>query len=98
MLKQGLKKITLGSIRTQIAKVLKAYRLTPHPMTGMSPAEMLLGRCPKLRFDLLKPLTADRIEANQWKQNKGQSSEHCLIKKILSWSRIFKLLANGYLV
>ena len=70
MPKQGLKKITQGSIRTQIAKVLKAYQITPHSTTGMSPAEMLLGCCPKLRLNLLKPLTADRIEANQWKQNK----------------------------
>ena len=70
MLKQGLKKITQGSIRTQIAKVVKAYRLTPHSTTGISPTEMLLERRPKSRLDLLKPLTADRIEANQWKQNK----------------------------
>ena len=66
-MKQGLKKITQGSIRTRLAKGLKAYRLTPHSTTGMSPAEMLLGRHPKARLDLLKPLTAERIEANQWK-------------------------------
>ena len=70
MLKQGLKKITQGSICTQIAKVLKAYGLTLHSTTGMSPTKMLLGRCPKSRLDLLKPLTAGRIKANQWKQNK----------------------------
>ena len=33
-------------------------------------AEMLLGRHPKLRLDLLKPITAERIEVNQWKQKK----------------------------
>ena len=32
MLKQGLKKITQGSIHTQIVKVLKAYQLTPYSM------------------------------------------------------------------
>ena len=36
----------------------------------MSPAEMLLGHRPKLRLDLLKPMTAESIEANQWKQKK----------------------------
>ena len=65
MLKQWLKKITQGNIRTQIVKVLKAYRLTPHSTTRMSPTKMLLGHRPKSRLDLLKPLTADRIKANQ---------------------------------
>ena len=70
MLKQGFKKITQGSIRTQIVKVLKAYQLIPHSTTRMSAAKMLLGPHPKSRLDLMKPLTADRTEANQWKQNK----------------------------
>ena len=70
IVKQGLRKITQGSIRTRLAKILKAYRLTPHSTTGMSPAEMLLGCRPKSRLDLLKPMTAERIEANQWKQKK----------------------------
>ena len=70
IVKQGLRKITQGSIRTRLAKILKAYRLTPHSTTGMSPAEMLLGRRLKSRLDLLKPMTAKRVEANQWKQKK----------------------------
>ena len=70
IVKQGLRKITQGSIRIRLAKILKAYRLTPHSTTGISPAEMLLGRRPKSRLDLLKPMTAERIEANQWKQKK----------------------------
>ena len=44
IVKQGLKKITQGNIRTHLAKILKAYRITPHSTTGLSPAEMLLGR------------------------------------------------------
>lgn len=31
---------------------------------------MLLGRRPKSRLDLWKPMTAERVEANQWKQKK----------------------------
>ena len=37
---------------------------------GMSPAEMLLARHPKSRLNLLKPMTAERIEETQWKQKK----------------------------
>ena len=44
IVKRGLKKITQGSIHTRLAKILKAYRLTPHSTTGMSLLEMLLGR------------------------------------------------------
>ena len=47
IVKQGLKKITQGSIRTHLAKILKAYRITPHSTTGLSPAKVLLGRRPK---------------------------------------------------
>ena len=75
IVKQGLKKITQGSIRTRLARVLKAYRLTPHSTTGMSPSEMLLGHCLKSRLDLLKPITAERVEANQWKQKKQHDTK-----------------------
>ena len=43
VLKQGLKKVTTGSFRTQLARVLFLYRITPQSSTGMSPAELLLG-------------------------------------------------------
>ena len=59
IMKQGLKKNTQGSICTQLARILKAYQLTPYSTTGMSPAEMLLGRHPKSRLDFIKPMTAD---------------------------------------
>ena len=75
IVKQGLKKSTHGSTRVRLAKILKAYRLTPHLTTGMSPTEMLLGRRPKSRLDLLKPITAERAKANQWKQKKQHDAK-----------------------
>ena len=47
IVKKGLKKIVQGNIRTRLAQVLFAYRLTPQTTTGVSPAELLLGRCPR---------------------------------------------------
>ena len=47
-----------------------AYRLTPQSTTGISPAEMLLGRQPRSRLNLLKPRTADRVENSQLRQKK----------------------------
>ena len=36
----------------------------------MTFAEVLLGRCPRSRVDLLKPHTAERVEAKQQSQKK----------------------------
>ena len=67
-IKRGLKKTTGGSVRSRLAKFLFAYRLTPQSTTGVSPAEMLLGKRPRSRLDILRPLTAERVETEQLKQ------------------------------
>ena len=54
----------------RLATTLMAYRLTPQSTTGISSAEILLGRQPRSRLDLLKPCTADRVENSQLKQKK----------------------------
>ena len=68
IVKKGLRRITHGSMRTRLAQVLLTYRLTPHSATGISPSDLLLGRHPRSRLDLLKPNTAERVERNQRKQ------------------------------
>ena len=68
IVKKGLRKIAHGSMRTRLAQVLLTYRLTPQSTTGISPSELLLGRRPRSRLDLLKPNTAERVERNQRKQ------------------------------
>lgn len=50
--------------------MLFAYRLTAQSTTGQSPSELLLGRRPRSRLDLLKPNTAERVERQQAKQVK----------------------------
>ena len=68
VVKKGLKKVSKGSIKECLAKVLLSHRITPHTTTGVSPSELLLGRRPRTVLDLLKPHTADRVEAKQQKQ------------------------------
>ena len=68
VVKKGLKKVSKGSIKECLAKVLLSYRITPHTTTGVLPSELLLGRRPRTVLDLLKPHTADRVEAKQQKQ------------------------------
>ena len=55
-------------MRSRIAQVLFTYRVTPQSTTGISPGELLLGRRPRSRLDLLKPHTAERVESSQLKQ------------------------------
>ena len=68
IVKRGLKKVTSGSMNTWLAKVLFSYRVTPQGTTGIAPAELLLGRSPRTRLDLLHPNTADRVEEKQRQQ------------------------------
>ena len=68
IVKKGLKKITEGTLEARLAKILMSYWLTPQSTTGISPAELLLGRRPQSRLDLLKPHSAERVERNQQKQ------------------------------
>ena len=70
IVKKGLKKVVQGNISTRLAQVLFSYRLTPQTTTGVSPAELLLGRRPRSRLDLHKPHIAYRVEKNQLKQKK----------------------------
>ena len=74
IVKKGLKKVTEGSIRSRIAKVLLAYRTTPHSTTGSTPASLLFGRNPHTRLDLLKPNTAEQIESKQLTQKKSHDN------------------------
>ena len=74
-LKRGLRKSGEGSVKSRLAKVLFTYRLTPHTTTGVPPAEMLLGRRPRSRLDILRPLTAKRVEEKQVKK-KSKHNAH----------------------
>ena len=65
IVKKGLKKVTKGSISDKLANVLLSYRITPQGTTGRAPSEMLLGRRPRTRLDLVKPHTAECVEKKQ---------------------------------
>ena len=46
--KKFMKKSTNGSIETRVSRFLLQYQITPQTTTGISPAEMLMGRRPRL--------------------------------------------------
>ena len=75
IVKQGLKKVSSGSMNTRLARVLLSYRITPQATTGVAPAELLLGRRPRTRLDLCKPHTAERVEGRQLQQKVGHDKK-----------------------
>ncbi len=79
IVKGGLKKTANGS------KSLFAYRLAPQTTTG---AEMLLGRRPRSRLDILRPLTAERVE-NQQIHQKGKHDAHARDRSMHAGEPVF---------
>eukprot|EP00731_Ephydatia_muelleri_P017061 Em0010g159a len=70
--KQGVKKMTTGTLRDKLARFLFQYRITPQTTTGVSPAELLYGRRLRSRLDALHPNLAERVERRQ----QGQKAAH----------------------
>ena len=60
-------------LELQLSSFLMGYRNTPHSMTGVAPAESMLGRIMRTRLDLLKPRPGERIMNSQAKQMENAS-------------------------
>ncbi|VDH98120.1 Hypothetical predicted protein [Mytilus galloprovincialis] len=69
--KEGMKKVTEGSIETRMAKFLFTYRLTPHATTAIAPAEMLMGRRPRSLLDLTYPNINSRVQQQTTRQKQS---------------------------
>ncbi|XP_034549867.1 uncharacterized protein K02A2.6-like [Notolabrus celidotus] len=82
--KDGLKRMTGDSLSVRLSRFLFKYRLTPHTTTACSPAEMLMGRRPKSRLDLLRP----DIEAKQAKQKEGHD-HHARERQLMPEDRVY---------
>ena len=76
IVKNGLKKLTEGTINTQLAKILFAYQITPQSTTGVSPSELLLSRRPRCRLDLVKPNIRQTVENKQLSQRNEPQHYH----------------------
>ena len=57
--KNGIKKLE-GDVQERISRFLFRYRVTPHSTTGLSPAELLMGRRLRTHLDLLHPDTSQK--------------------------------------
>ena len=71
VLKESLKKVKQGDIDTRLCRLLFRYRITPHTLTGQSPAELLLGRRVRSALSQLKPDLQDVVKKRQEKVAKN---------------------------
>lgn len=63
--KQGLQRLQGGTLQSKLTRYLFHYRITPHTTTGLTPAEMLMGRRPRSLLDLLHPDSGERLESRR---------------------------------
>ena len=91
-LKEGLKKLTNGSLNTRLARFLFKYRITPQSSTGVSPAELLYGRRLRSQLDLLHPDLGRRVRQEQDRQKQG----HDVRSKSREFGVADKVYARNY--
>ena len=72
--KSSMRKLD-GDLHTKLFTMLFQYRLTPQTSTGLSPAELLMGRKLRNKLDLLHPDISHRLTQQQqnW-SNSGRAS------------------------
>ena len=82
--KRALKK-SKEPLQQTLDRFLFNYRLTPHSTTGVAPAELMFGRRPRTRLDLLRPnsvatesLVPDPVVSSKVKtKQEAQKRFHC---------------------
>ena len=63
--KDAMKKESPDTLNTRISRFLFHYRNTPHTTTGVSPAELLMGRQLRTHLSLLIPSTTSKVARKQ---------------------------------
>ena len=66
--KDAMKKQSQDTLQTRVSRFLFQYRNTPHTTTGISPAELLMGRQVRTHLSLLFPNTESRVACKQENQ------------------------------
>lgn len=66
--KSAVKRMTSGTVETKVSRFLFKYRITPHSTTGISPAELIMGRPLRSHLALLQPDLGGRVKQKQAQQ------------------------------
>lgn len=73
--KRMRKKCLEGTLTAKVARVLFSYRVTPHTTTGLSPAELLLGRKLCCTLDSIHPGLDRKVMKKQEQQKKDHNKK-----------------------
>ena len=92
--KQGITKMTEGSLQDKISRFLYSYRLTPHTTTDRPPAELMMGRQLRSRLDLVKPQLEKRVQEKQQKQKETHDS-HAKCRSFKEGEEVFAKNYSG---
>ena len=88
--KEGLKRLTCGTLEKRLYRFLFTYMITPHTTTNTSPAELLMKRKPKSTLDYVRPDLTSSVNAKQQKQKQYQDihSKQCefsICDNVFAW-------------
>ena len=72
-LKAGLRKLSGGSLETRVARFLFTYRTTPHAVTGVTPAFLLMKRQLRSRLDAIRPNIKTKVDEQIATRRSGDS-------------------------
>ena len=73
--KRMMKKCPEGTLTEKVARVLFGYRVTPQTTTGLSPAELLLGRKLRCTLDLMHPDLNSKVQSKQDRQTRDHDTK-----------------------
>ena len=86
--KKGFKKMSEGSVQDKISHFLFSYRITPRTTTGISPAELLLGRALRSCLHLLKHNLSQNVE-NKQEQQKLAHDKRAVKRTFVDGEKVF---------
>ena len=89
VLKEALKKSSIDPLATQLSRFLFKYRITPHTTTGLSPAEMLMGRRLRSHLDLLRPNVGARIRQQEERQKASHDRSRVVSRQFAIGDDVF---------
>ena len=62
--KNGMKRSSKDTLETRVSRFLFHYRITPNTTTGVSPAELLMGRSLRSHFSMLHTAVEARVASS----------------------------------
>ena len=73
---ESMKTLLSGDIETKLSRLLFSYRITPHSVTGKSPAKLLLNRQLRPAFSMIGPADGRKLRIVQERMSKNREAKN----------------------